>query len=53
MDHLQWLLLLTHPAHETAIYRQRASKMTEQRQRGSETNLITEQTREKAQRFKR
>lgn len=49
MNHLLRLLLLTHPAHETAIYRlrERESKMTEQRQRGLETNIITEQRREK------
>lgn len=47
MNHLPRLLLLTHPAHETAIYRQRASKMTEQRQRGLETNIITEQRQER------
>lgn len=49
MNHLLRLLLLTHPAHETAIYRQREreSKMTEQRQRGLERNIITEQRRER------
>lgn len=46
MNHLPQLLLLTHPAHEAAIYRWGASEMTEQRQRGLETN-ITEKRRER------
>lgn len=56
MNYVPRLLLLTRPAHETAIYSQKErdgeTKMTEQRQRGSETNSITE-TREHAQRFRR
>lgn len=47
MNHLLRLLLLTHPAHKTAIYRQGESKMTEQRQRGLETNILTEQRQER------
>lgn len=46
MNHLLRLLMLTHPSHETAIYSQRESKMTEQRQRELETN-ITEQRQER------
>lgn len=47
MNHLPQLLLLTHPDHEAAIYRQRESKTTEQRQRGLETNIITEKRQER------
>lgn len=49
MNHVPQSLPLTHPAHQTAIYRQkgRGSEMTEQRRSSSETNIITEQRQER------
>lgn len=53
MNHLPWLLLLTHPAHETAIYRRREQNDRTETERLRDKHCNRTGTREQAQRFKR